>query len=200
MKTKRIFAAMLAATVACAATVSASALDDVTPNNTTEVTANIAEPGYLSYTFTIPATVDFGELTQPDSDETAHYTYAAIEVEATELNIKSDTAVYIWLKDSESTDGQFYISQKDAEDPFKIAYDVYDTEVDDATIGSNSPINNGNPETFGYNLCNFTWAEEGTTKNATLALNQNALYGKNLFDIAGDYSGTINFHSALVDI
>ena len=202
MKTKRIFAAMLAATVACAATVSASAVEltDVTPNNTTEVTANIVDPGNVSYTITIPATVDFGTLTQPDSDETDHYKYAAIEVEATELTMGSDRAVSIYLKDSAATDGQFYISQKDAADPFTIAYDVYDTAVDDSNISSTECINNGNPAAYGYNLCLFRSTQEGEKVNATLALNQNALYGQNLFDIAGDYSGTINFHSVLIAI
>lgn len=206
MKTKKIIAALLAGTVACAATVSASAVDltdvypDNYPNNPTEVTANIVNPGTVNYTITIPATVDFGTLTQPDSDETDHYIFASLDVVATDLYIMSGTAVSVWLKDGDSTDGQFYISQKNAADPFTIAYDVYDTEVDGNTISGNSPINKGSLGTNGYQLCLFRSTQEGETVNVTLALNQNALYGQNLFDIGGDYSGTINFHSSLISV
>lgn len=202
MKTKRIIAAMLAATVACAATVSASALDvnDVTPYNDVEVTANIVDPGTVNYTITIPATVDFGTLTQPDNTDADHYTISGFDVTATELNIKSNQGVSVYVKDSNATDNQFYISQKDAATPFKLAYDVYDTTVTVDNIDTYEPINKvAEPGTYGYHLCSFLKEYEGRSQPVFLALNQNALYGQNLFDIAGDYSGTITFHTALFE-
>ncbi|MDD6278632.1 MAG: hypothetical protein PUA81_02410 [Oscillospiraceae bacterium] len=52
MKKTKIFAAILTGAIACATAlpVSAENLDDVTPDNSTVVKAEIVDPGYLSYT------------------------------------------------------------------------------------------------------------------------------------------------------
>lgn len=205
MKTKKIMAALLAGVLATTAVVSASAatLSDVTPEQSVEVTANITDPGTVSYTITIPDSADFGQLTMPDSD-TDSYVFRSFEVEATELNIKSNQLVSVWVKDSCSdfeTDGQFCISQKDAADPFKIQYDVYTGTVDENNISTSTAINSsGTPGTYGYHLCSFKYGTQGTKTTNTLALNQKALYGQEYSAIAGDYSGTILFHSALQEI
>lgn len=200
MNAKKIFAALFAVVLATTFVMPASAatLSDVDPDSATEVKANIVNPGSISYVITIPATADFGTLTQPDSIENDNYTFYSFQVEATELNILSDQGVSVYMKDSTATDNQFYISQKDVQDPFKIAYDVYDVEVNEETIGSYAPINTTVPGSYGYHLCTFRAGSTGSTQNVTLALNQNALYGQTLSDIAGDYSGTIAFHSALI--
>ena len=203
MKIKKLIAVLIAVVFATSSVMSVSAaeLSDVTPENSTEVTANIVDPGSVSYVITIPATADFGTLTQPESDENDNYTFYVFQVEATELNILSNHGVVVYIKDSTSTDNQFYISQKDAADPFKLAYDVYDVSVNKETIGNYAPINTtAVPGSFGYHLCTFRAGYEGSVQDVTLALNQNALYGKTISDIAGDYSGTITFHSALVDL
>lgn len=203
MKKTKIRAILTA--VLCSATpvmsVSAATLNDVNPSNSTEVTANIVDPGYVSYTITIPETADFGTLSVPDNIDTDHYTFSSLSVVATELNIKSNQGVSVYMMDSASDDNQFYISQKDVSDPFKIAYDVYDTVVDEKNIGSSEPINStGTLNTYGYHLGTFLSGSTGSTQNITLALNQNALYDQPLSDIAGDYSGTLNFHSALIEV
>lgn len=202
MKTTKIFAAILTGTIACVAAlpVSAETLNDVTPNNSTEVTANIVDPGSVSYTITIPETADFGTLTQPDNVEVDHNLFHKFQVEATELNIKSNQGVSVYVKGGESTDDQFYIKQQDVDTPFAIAYDVYDTSVDETNIQDNSPLTTAEPNTFGYYLGTFRKADVGTAIDSTLVLNQNALYDKNLSDIAGTYSGTLNFFSALVEV
>ena len=202
MKTKKIISALVAGILATTAVVSASAatLSDVTPENSTEVKANIVDPGSVSYVITIPDTADFGTLTQPESTDTDHYTFNGFQVEATELNIKSNQGVTVYMKDSSAEDNQFYISQKVESNPFTIAYDVYDTTVNEETIGNFNPINTtATPGTYGYHLCTFLYGSTGSTQDVTLALNQNALYGQTLSDIAGDYSGTITFHSALIE-
>lgn len=202
MKTKKIISALIAGILATTAAVSVSAatLSDVTPYNSTEVKANIVDPGSVSYTITIPESADFGTLTQPDNTDTDHYTLYEFEVEATELNIKSNQGVTVYMKDSSATDNQFYISQKVDSNPFTIAYDVYDTTVDEESIGSYNPINTtATPGTYGYHLCTFLAGSQGSTQDVTLALNQNALYNQTLSEIAGDYSGTIAFHSALIE-
>ncbi|MGN0470900.1 MAG: hypothetical protein ACI4GV_08305 [Acutalibacteraceae bacterium] len=204
MKTKKIISAILASALAATVVVSASALTltDVAPEQTVEVKAKIVDPGNVSYTITIPDSADFGELTMPDSD-TDSYVFRNFDVTATELNIKSNQAVTVYMKDSCSdfgTDGQFCISQKDAADPFKINYDVYTGTVDDSNISTSTAINStaafGN---YGYHISTFSYGSDGQKQPVTLALNQKALYGEEYSAIAGDYSGTIVFHSALVE-
>ncbi|MGN0536124.1 MAG: hypothetical protein ACI4IR_09020 [Eubacterium sp.] len=105
------------------------------------------------------------------------------------------------MKDSTSDDNQFYISQKDVASPFTIAYDVYDDVINEGNVASSNPINlTTTPGSYGYHLCTFAYGSQGDTQDVTLALNQNALYGQTLYDIAGDYSGTILFHSALIEM
>ena len=203
MKIKKLIAVLIAVVFATSSVMSVSAaeLSDVTPENSTEVTANIVDPGSVSYVITIPATADFGTLTQPESDENDNYTFYVFQVEATELKIKSNQAVTVYMKDRDSDDNKFYISQNDVSSPFKIAYDVYDTSVNEETVANYTPINaTSTPGQYGYHLCTFRAGTTGSKQDVTLALNQNALYGQNLFDIAGDYSGTITFHSALVEV
>ena len=199
---KKMITALLAGVLATAAVVPASAgtATDVDPENTTTVTANIANPGYVSYVITIPSTADFGTLTIPDDDSSAHYTFYGFQVEATELNIKENQGVSVYMKDSSATDNQFYISQQDAADPFTIAYDVYNSTVSEENISSSAPINTtATPGAYGYHLRTFLAGSTGATQDVTLALNQNALYGKEYSQIAGAYSGTIAFHSALIE-
>ena len=61
-------AAMLAATGVVSA--SAATLTNENPDSSTEVTARIegTQPGDVSYVITIPDMVDFGTLTQPQTD------------------------------------------------------------------------------------------------------------------------------------
>lgn len=205
MKTKKIIAALLAATLATTAAVSASAatLTEQNPDGSTEVTARIegANPGDVSYVITIPDKVDFGTLTQPETD-TDSYKYLDFDVVATELNnLEARQAVSVFLKDGTSDDGQFYLTQKDKANPFTISYNVYENVVDDTNIIDYTPMNqSGDTGEYGYHLCTFTSGAQGAVQDVTLALNQKNLFGQNLDDIAGDYSGTMVFHSALTTI
>ncbi|MDO5124327.1 MAG: hypothetical protein Q4D44_06655 [Eubacteriales bacterium] len=202
MKTKKIISAVIAGILATTAVVSVSAatLTDANVDGSTEVKANIVDPGSVSYVITIPDTADFGTLTQPESIETDNYKFYEFSVEATKLDIKSNQGVTVYMKDASSADNQFYISQKNTETPFTIAYDVYDTPVNAENIDRYEAINTtAEPGQYGYHLCTFLYGSEGETQPVTLALNQNALFGKALSDIAGDYSGTITFHSALFE-
>nr|WP_288788575.1 hypothetical protein [uncultured Blautia sp.] len=178
--------------------------DDV--DGSTTVTASIVDPGAVSYVITIPESADFGTLTQPENTDTDHYVFSDFNVEATELNIKNNQGVTVYMKDSSLTDNQFYISQNidnmpGIETPFTISYDVYDTPVNADTVNSYAAINTtAEPGSYGYHLCTFLYGSDGDTQPVTLALNQNALCGKTISDIAGDYSGTIIFHSSLFEI
>ncbi|MGN0536123.1 MAG: hypothetical protein ACI4IR_09015 [Eubacterium sp.] len=77
MKIKKLIAVLISFVLVTSSVMSVSAaeLSDVTPDNSTEVKANIVDPGFVSYVITIPATADFGTLTQPDSVENDNYTF-----------------------------------------------------------------------------------------------------------------------------
>ena len=202
MKIKKLIALLIAVVIVTSSvlSVSAATLTDVTVDNSTAVKANIEDPGSVSYVITIPETVDFGTLTQPDSIDVDHYAIYRFDVEATELNLKSNQGVTVYMKDANSTDNQFYLEQQNTETPFKISYDVYDTTVTVDNINTYDPINKtAEPGTYGYHLCTFLYDAQGRTQPVNLALNQNALYGQTISDIAGDYSGTITFHCSLFE-
>ena len=202
MRIKKLIALLIAVVIVTSSvlSVSAATLTDVTVDNSTAVKANIEDPGSVSYVITIPETVDFGTLTQPDSIDADHYAIYRFDVEATELNLKSNQGVTVYMKDANSTDNQFYLEQQNTETPFKISYDVYDTTVTVDNINTYDPINTtAEPGTYGYHLCTFLYDAQGRTQPVNLALNQNALYGQTISDIAGDYSGTITFHCSLFE-
>lgn len=205
MKTNRLLSIILAGTLAATAAVTASAqtlegtFNDDERTGNTEVKARIeaGEPGEVNYIITIPDSVDFGTLQQPETDTDSNK-YIKTEVTATKIsNFSRNQFVEVHVKDSASTDDQFYITQKDSESPFKIKYDIYDKEVNDGNIGENTPLGETSPGTFGYHICSFGAGSEGQTQDMTLVLNQKAIYGQDLSKIAGDYSGTMVFHSAI---
>lgn len=181
MKKTKIIAVLTA--VLCSSTfvmsVSAAELSDVTPENSTEVTAKIVNPGSISYVITIPETADFGTLTQPEDNSNPHYTFYSFQVEATELNILSNSGVGvgIWMKDADADDNQFYITQKDAENPFKISYDIYDSVVNENNIAGETALNapSNTPGMYGYHLCTFRSSQTGATQDVTLYTTRNFL-------------------------
>lgn len=205
MKTKKIITALLVGAIAVTATVSASAttLTNNSPDGSAEITAKIegAGPGDVSYIITIPDKVDFGTLSQPEIDEDS-YKYVGFNVVATELNnFSTRQAVSVHIKDSVSDDGQFYLTQKASASPFTIPYDVYERVIDDTNRTDYTPMNeSGTHSEYGYHLCTFTSDSEGAVQDVTLALNQKKLYGQSLDTIAGDYSGTMVFHSTLTTL
>lgn len=208
MKTKKLVSILIAGTLAAATAISASAqtingtLEDDGKSGNTEVNARIeaAAPGEVSYVVTIPDSVDFGTLQQPKTDTNSNK-YLTCDVTATQIkNFSKKQAVKVCVKDSTSSDGKFYITQKNAEDPFKIKYDIYNHDVNDDNIAQYTPLSDDTLTEDGYHLCSFGSGSEGTTQRVTLVLNQKALYNKNLNDIAGDYSGTMVFHTSIKTI
>ena len=91
-----IMAAMLAATGVVS--VSAATLTNENPDSSTEVTARIegTQPGDVSYVITIPDMVDFGTLTQPQTD-TQSNKYLNFDVTATELKLNDNNFVSVIL-------------------------------------------------------------------------------------------------------
>ena len=197
MKAKKILALSMAiATVATTSTAAFAA--ELTPSSTTgntEVTANIQDLGAVNYIITIPDKVDFGTLTQPETDidsfKDLNFTVTATKIE----NLSDTDYVVIRVKNEGATvdDSAFYLTQKTSPNT-KLTYDMYDRKrIGDFDI----PLNKGkmvNPD--GYYLVDFR--HTGESKTGTLRLNQKQLYGKDIAEIAGDYSGTIVFTSSII--
>ena len=196
MKTRKILAlSMAVATMVTASTAAFAA--ELTPSSTTgntEVTANIQDPGAVNYIITIPDKVDFGTLTQPETD-TDSFKDVKFTVTATKIeNLSDNNRVAVAVKDKDATvdDDQFYITQKTSPNT-KLMYLVYDTD----TIGeSDNHLAEGVMGNDGYDLAYFK--NQGQSATGTIRLNQKQLYGKDIAEIAGDYSGTMVFTSSIL--
>ena len=206
MRTKRIIAAILSATVAATAAFSVSALELTESSNegSTEVTAHIAgddEPGNVSYIIEIPDKLDFGTLAQPDNTDEDHFKDIDFKVLAKEVNgleNNPDWSVRVKVRDQNfvlDSEDRFFISQKNVTYPEtsnggnQFEYSVY---IDGSSITGNRV------DESGFNIAFFNAA--GEEVNGSLRLNQNQLYGLDIKDIAGDYSGYMIFNSSLVKL
>ena len=169
--------------------------ENASENDTTKSNTS----GDVSYLITIPDQVDFGTLTQPEA-ETDSYQFCELNVEATQLNnLTGNQRVAVYIKDSSAADGRFHLKPQGVSGLNDIPYDIYDHIVDEQTVQSANPVNRSdNSYEKGYLLCGFANNSVGTGQKAVLALNQRELYGKDLSEIAGSYSGTITFHSELI--
>lgn len=202
MKRSKIAALIMALAVLAtsAFAVSAKELTDTTPDGSSEVYARIQGDGEVSYVVEIPDSVDFGTLTQPETD-TDSYTYQSFTVTLKEVTgLEANQRVGVWVKDQNASvgvDEQFYLTQQNDDTPFKMTYDVYGKEVNDENIGSETSINSGEMGENGYMFVMLKDAND--TLNATLVLNQRQIYGQTLSDIAGEYSGTMAFHTEITD-
>ena len=198
MKTRKILALSMA--VATVATVSTAAFAaELTPSSqtgNTEVTANIQDPGAVNYTITIPDKVDFGTLTQPETDtdsfKDVNFTVTATKIE----NLSDNNRVAVAVKDKDATvdDDQFYITQTTSPNT-KLIYEVYDI----AEIGEgDTHLAEGEMGNDGYDLAYFK--NQGQSVTGTIRLNQKQLYGKDISEIVGDYSGTMVFTSSILTL
>ena len=196
MKAKKILAlSMAVATMVTASTAAfAAELTPKSPVGETEIAANIQASGEISYVITIPDKVDFGTLTPPETDTDS---FKDVPYEVTAVNIEGlseDQYVLIRLKDKDATeeDSQFYLTQKTSPNT-KFIYDVYDISPIEYYIPLASV---SMTEPNGYFLVAFN--EIGAKTTGTLRFNQKQLYGKDISEIAGDYSGTMVFTSSIL--
>ena len=186
MKARKILAlSMAVATMVTASTAAFAA--ELTPSSTTgntEVTANIQASGEISYVITIPDKVDFGTLTPPETDTDS---FKDVPYEVTAVNIEGlseDQYVLIRLKD---------LTQKTSPNT-KFIYDVYNISPIENHYSPLASVSMTEPN--GYFLVAFN--EIGAKTTGTLRFNQKQLYGKDISEIAGDYSGTMVFTSSIL--
>ena len=205
MKVRIILSIALAAMIAAASVISASAaveLNEMNPSGQTEVKAHIdgVVPGDVKYTITIPNTVDFETLGVPENNTEAHNKDVTYEVTLTKLeNLDpEEEVVNVYVKDQKAVvgvDEQFYITNKSKSD-VKFNYDVYTAAGAELNLSNN--INNRTMTSSGYFLKGFS--ELGESMTGTLRFDLNQLYGQNIAEIAGDYSGYMVFFSAIEDV
>lgn len=202
MKRTKIAALIMALAVLAtsAFAVSAKELTDTNPDGTSAVYANIQGDGKVTYVVEIPDSVDFGTLTQPETD-TDTYDYQSFTVTLKEVSgLEDNQRVGVWVKDQNASlgvDEQFYLTQEVEESPFKMTYDVYGEYVNDENIAEKTSINSGEMGENGYMFAMLKDADD--MLNATLVLNLKQIYGQNLNDIAGNYSGTMAFHTEITE-
>lgn len=199
MKAKTIISIALAAAMAATSVISVSAgTIELTPDNNsgnTEVKARISgapTPGDVSYIITIPDAVDFGELTQPATNDDS-FNDKPFNVKLTELNGTFDPdaqQISVYVKDQNATtgDSEFYIANK-TDPSIKLGYEVFRS----STPSMDNKVSADSFKTAGYFYTSFTVKNESL--DGTLRLNQNQLYGRDLADIVGEYSGYMVFTS-----
>ena len=197
MKARKILALSMA--VATAATVStatfAAQLTDTNNSGETEVTASIADvPGEVSYSILIPNTLGFDELTQPNTDtdsfKDVYFVVEAFKIE----NLPEEKRVLVRVLDkntSDEDDNQFFITQTTSPNT-KLTYDIFGHASIDP---DDNPVNRGELKEGGYLIAAFSG--QGDKITGTLRLNQKQLYGKDISEIAGDYTGGIVFTSSI---
>lgn len=199
MKAKKLVTLTLAAAMVAASSVSvfAAELTDTDSTGQTEVKAHISgNAGNVSYIITIPDVIDFGELTQPEDNSTDHFKDVNYEVKATKIVGLDDQTqnINVYVRDQNASVGgvdDFFITNKNNAN-LSFEYSVFNTP--DPT--NNSALNDTNmPQAVGYHLHSFD--TEGDTMTGVLRFNQNNIYGYDITQIAGDYSGYMVFFSTI---
>ena len=158
----------------------------------TQVTATVEEnENKASYVIQIPDMVDFGKIQQPETEGDA-YSYKDIKVSCiTADNLAAGTAIAVLVKDATAAESS---------DPFCLTHNTHSDCVLNYEIMNynDESIQNGTWYANGFLFNLFTGAgQEATDK---LRLNRNQLYNKDLSVWGGQYTGTLNFYTKIVDV
>ena len=211
MKAKKVVTLVLAAAMAMTASVSVAAagtkqLTKNNPSDSTEVKAHIdGATGAVSYIIEIPEVVDFGNLTQPETNANSYvfkpYDVTAIEIKglAKDAHGNATQQVSVYVKDENATtmSSNFYIANTDQSKDYKLQYHVFDIEAANITE-TTPPISAVTMSSDkGYFLKGFT--EQGqAAADSEFCLDQR-MAGYRQADQEGDYSGHMVFYSEIVD-
>ena len=157
----------------------------------TQVTATVEEnSNKASYVIQIPDTVDFGKIQQPETEGDA-YSYEDITVSCiTAENLAAGNGIAVLVKDA---------SADESSDPFCLTHKTNSECVLNYEILNNDvSIQNGTWYANGFLFNIFTGADQKATDK--LRLNRNQLYNKDLSVWGGQYTGTLNFYTKIVDV
>lgn len=197
MKAKALVTVALAAAMvsASALSVSAGTLSNENPWGETEVIARIDgnSSGEVTYTIIIPDVIDFGTLEQPQINEDQYKDVGfTVKTGNTVEGLTPSQYIMLYVRDKTASvngSNDFVIANK--VDPTKtFKYDVYVDSALNININSNAMTS-----TRGYKFTNFTIANEEV--QGTLRLNEHQLYGKDISELVGEYSGYMIFFSQI---
>lgn len=157
----------------------------------TTVTATVEENlNKASYVIQIPDTVDFGKIQQPETEGNVYSTHD-ITVSCIQAdNLAAGNAIAVLVKDA---------SAAESSDPFRLTHSTNsDCVLNYEIMNKDESIQNGTWYSNGFLFNLFTGAgQEATDK---LRLNRNQLYNKDLSVWGGQYTGTLNFYTKIVDV
>ena len=157
----------------------------------TTVTATVEEnSNKADYIISIPETVDFGKIQQPETEGNA-YSYKDITVECVKAeNLEAGTGIAVLVKDATATGNT---------DPFLLTHNTnkdcaltYEIMYNDASIQNGTWYDNG----FLFNV----FMKAGQSATDQLRLNRNQLYNKDLSTWGGAYTGTLNFYTRVRNV
>lgn len=157
----------------------------------TQVTATVEDNiNKASYVIEIPDTVDFGKIQQPETDGNAYLT-KDITVSCTQAdNLEAGNAIAVLVKDASATESS---------DPFLLTHNANSECVLKYEIMNNGEsIQNGTWYANGFLFNTFTAADQSATDQ--LRLNRNQLYNRDLSVWGGQYTGTLNFYTKIVNV
>ena len=157
----------------------------------TQVTATVEEnENKAAYVIEIPDKVDFGKIQQPETEGNV-YSYKDITVSCIKAdNLGAGNGIAVLVKDA---------SAAESSDPFRLTHNENsDCALTYEIMNSDESIQNGTWYANGFLFNLFTGAgQEATDK---LRLNRNQLYNKDLSVWGGQYTGTLNFYTKIVDV
>lgn len=184
--------AMLAGAPAMVGYATETDLNNVNTTGETTVKATVVEnDNQPTYTIAIPDTVNFGQIQQPTTAADAYVT-TSITVKCTNVsNLGSEQAISVLVKDSDaySADSSFLLKNNTNTD-CELVYEMLNE--------AGQSIQNTTWYADGFLYAAFTSA--GQSKPMTLRLNKAQLYGKDLSEYGGEYTGTLNFTTKIGSI
>ena len=157
----------------------------------TTVTATVEEnENKASYVIQIPDTVDFGKIQQPETEGNV-YSIKDITVSCIQAdNLAAGSGIAVLVKDA---------SAAESSDPFRLTHNTNsDCVLNYEIMNKDESIQNGTWYSNGFLFNLFTGAGQEATDQ--LRLNRNQLYNKNLSVWGGQYTGTLNFYTKIVDV
>lgn len=157
----------------------------------TQVTATVEENlNKADYIIEIPDTVDFGKIQQPETEGNA-YSTKDITVSCRKAdNLGAGNGIAVLVKDATATD---------MSDPFCLTHNANsDCVLNYEIMNNDESIQNGTWYANGFLFNTFTAAGQEATDQ--LRLNRGQLYNRDLSIWGGQYTGTLNFYTKIVNV
>ena len=194
---KKLVAGFMAATMMASVMSTGVFAKDLDPSSETQrtgdttVTATVEENlNKADYIISIPETVDFGKIQQPETEGNA-YSTKDITVSCIQAdNLAAGSGIAVLVKDA---------SAAESSDPIRLTHNTNsDCVLNYEIMNKDESIQNGTWYSNGFLFNLFTGAGQEATDQ--LRLNRNQLYNKNLSVWGGQYTGTLNFYTKIVDV